>query len=188
MVINMKKLSKKTSLYIETLIGSAIILAVAILLAYLKEWIGFVIFLLCSLLPPLALILFTMIILDNDGIRKFGAKKPMIKYSDIGSILVTDAPMVKKQISITSKSDCLLQAELEAKNDFKALSRIIPLEFSYSDKCFKYLLDNLGITYNELFGVLTPLLNSEKTINDYRIDVIMAFGKPCIRIIHTDVL
>jgi len=184
----MKKLSKKTSLYIETLFGSAIVLAIAVFLAYLKEWIGFVVFLLCSLLPLLALILFTTIILDNEGIRKFGAKKSMMKYSDIGSILVTDAPMVKKQISITSKSDCLLQAELESKNDFKALSKITPLEFSYSDKCLKYLLDHLGITYTELFGDLTSMLNSEQTINDYRIDVIMAFEKPCIRIIHTDVL
>jgi hypothetical protein len=184
----MKKLSKKTSLYIEILIGSAIVLSIAIFLAYLKEWIGFVVFLSCGLLPTIALFLFTTIILDNEGIRKFGSKNSMMKYADIGSILITDAPMVKKQISITSKADCLLQAELEATNNFKLLSKIVPLEFSYSDKCLKYLLDNLGITYNELFGDLTPLLDSEKTINDYRIDIIMAFGKPCIRIIHNDVL
>lgn len=180
--------SKKTSLYIETIIGAIIVVAVAGFLAYLKEWIGFVIFLLCGLLPPIALFLFTMIIMDENGIRKFGSKKYITTYTDIGAVLVTDAPLVKKQISITTKSDCLLQAELEAKNDFKSLAKIKQLEFSYSDEYFKLLLDKLGITYNELFDDLNKLVNSEIFKNEYRIDVFMAFGKPCIRIFHKDTL
>lgn len=184
----MKILSKKTSLYIETLIGAIIVLAIAVFLAYLKEWIGAVIFLICGLLPTIALFLFTMIILDKDGIRKFGSKKSLISYTDIGCIIITAAPLVKKQISITTKSDCLLQAELEAKNDFKAIGQIKPLEFSYSDKCFKLLLDKLGITYNELFEDLNKLINFTEFKNEYRIEVFIAFGKPCIRIFHKDIL
>ena len=61
-------------------------------------------------------------------------------------------------------------------------------DFSYSDKCFELLLDNLGIAYDELFVDLNKLVYSTEYRNDYRIDILLSFGKPCVRIFHKDIL
>ena len=179
---------KKTSLYVETIIGFSIILAVSLFLAYLEEWIGFVVLLLCGLVPTIALFYFTMIIIDKNGIRKFCSQNTVINYTDIGSVIITTAPLMGKQISITTKSDCLLQSELAKNKDFKTLSKVKQFDFSYSDKCFELLLDNLGIAYDELFVDLNKLVYSTEYRNDYRIDILLSFGKPCVRIFHKDIL